>query len=68
MKHITLTFNIDDNMGLRSVTYDYNDTSLPNDSNMLEMIAVALLKSVRDNKDTLIVQDLFNELGIDVSK
>jgi hypothetical protein len=68
MQTIQLSLAITDNLGLKSVQITTNTTSLPNNSNTIRLIALALLKSINDNKDSLIVQDLLNELDIEVSK
>ena len=66
MKMIILTFELTDDLGIKSIAYDYNDTELPSNSESLGKIAMAIIKSISLNKDSLIVQDLLNELNIEV--
>lgn len=64
-KQITLSFHLEgENLGLKSVTFDVNETDLPNDSELLKMLATTLLKSIIINKQDVLVQDLLNELDI----
>ena len=45
-----------------------NDTGLPDDSNLIKMVAIALLKSIYTNKESVQLQDMLNELNIPVKK
>lgn len=67
MKWIQLSLHLTDDLGIKNVVIDYNDTGLESNSELVRLIAVTLLKSLKLNKDTLAVQDLLNELGIKTS-
>jgi len=64
MKYIDLVIILDDNLAIKSVTIDMNDTGLPSDSSLIKMVSVALLKSMQMNKESVGVQDILNELNI----
>ena len=64
MSIIQLTFELSDDLGLKSITFDYNDTKLPSSSETLGNIAIAILRAIEVNKDDLVIQDLLSELGI----
>lgn len=64
MKNIQLSISLSDDLGLKAIVYDYNDTELPSNSETLGNIAIAILKSLHLNKDDLLIQDLLNELDI----
>lgn len=64
MKTIQLTFNLSEDLAMKSIIYSYNDTDLPSNSETLGNIAIAMLRSLNLNKDDLIVQDLLIELDI----
>jgi hypothetical protein len=67
MKAITLTLNLSDELQLKSIEWLENDTELPETIDTLRGIAVCILKSIKANEDSLKVQDLLNELGIERS-
>jgi hypothetical protein len=62
--YIQLGVKLNDNLGLTHVTVDINTTDLPSDSKLVKEVAIALLKALKSNKDSVQVQDLLNELGI----
>lgn len=68
MKWLQFSFNLTDDLAIKDVVIDWNDTGLPSDSKLIKMVAIALLKSIKLNEDTLAVQDLLNELDIKVMK
>jgi hypothetical protein len=68
MKYIQLGFFLTDELGIKSILIDQNNTGLPNDSKLLENIAFAILKASHINRDSLILQDLLNELDISLPK
>ena len=68
MAAISLMINLNDELGITSIVYSYNDTELPSNSETLGKISLAILKSLHLNKDSLLVQDLLSELNIDVQK
>ena len=64
MKIIQLLFEVSDDLSLKSVTVEYNGTDLASDSTLIKNLCTATLKSLINNKDSVVVQDLLNELGI----
>jgi hypothetical protein len=66
MKHITLTLKLTDNLGIKSIIIDDNETELPSDSNLIKICAIAMLESIAINKEDLQVQDILNDLDIKV--
>lgn len=68
MKYIQLGIHLTDELGIKSVTIDHNDTSLPSDSDLIKRVSMTVLKSLILNKEDVIVQDLINELGIEIEK
>lgn len=64
MKNIQLSISLSDDLGIKAIVYNYNDTELPSTSETLGNIAIAILKSLHLNKDDLLIQDLLNELDI----
>lgn len=64
---IQLMFDIKADFCLKSVTFEYNDTGLPDNSDTLKNLAIAILKSIKVNQDSIGVQDLLNELNIKTS-
>lgn len=64
MKNIQLSISLSDDLGIKAIVYNYNDTELPSNSETLGNIAIAILKSLHLNKDDLLIQDLLNELDI----
>jgi len=67
-KIIQLTFVLTDDLGIKSIAYDVNDTELPSNGQTLGMIAMAMIKALHLNKDSVLVQDLLNELDIKVER
>jgi len=67
MKYIQLGIELDDELVMKSVEIQHNDTEMPNDSKLLKATSVAMLKSIIQSSDSLAVQDLLHELGIDRS-
>jgi hypothetical protein len=65
MPYIELGFDLTDELGIKSVLINHNDTELKNDSELLRSISIAILKALESNKESLTVQDLLNELGIE---
>jgi len=64
MKNIQISISLSDDLGIKAIVYNYNDTELPSNSETLGNIAIAILKSLHLNKDDLLIQDLLNELDI----
>lgn len=64
MRFIQLTVTMDDEYVLKYVSVDLNTTDLPSDSKLVKQIAIAILKSLKLNKDDIMIQDLLNELNI----
>ena len=65
MPYIQLGINLNDQLGIKSVIVEHNDTGFADDSKLIEMVATALLKGLRMNKDSIQVQELLKELGIE---
>lgn len=57
-----------EDLGIKSVAIDYNDTHLKDDGKLIELIAIALLKGLKANNDSIIVQDLLNELNLKINE
>ncbi len=68
MKHVQLTLHMTDELALKSVSIDFNSTHFPNDSKLVKLACLTLLKSLHLNKDSVLVQDLLYELGIETQK
>lgn len=64
LKFITLTFVVDEDLHLKNIQFDENETDLPNNSDTLKAIAIATLKGMYRDKEGIAVQDLLIELGI----
>lgn len=65
-KYIQLGIHLNDELGIKAVTFDNNDTGLANDSELLKNVAFAIMKAVAINKESVKVQDLLNELDIKI--
>jgi hypothetical protein len=68
MSSIQLHLDFNEDLGLTSVVFMHNSTGINSDSALLEKVSIALLKSIIANKDSLPVQDLLNELGIETKE
>lgn len=68
MKHIELDIVLTDDLGIKAVVFNRNDTELPNDSKLLSMIGVALIRSVHLNRESMEIQDTLRELNIELPK
>jgi len=64
MKHIQITVGLTDDLVIKKITFDYNDTTFPSDSKLIESLSFAMLTSCRTNQESMGVQDLLNETGI----
>ena len=64
MKNIQLSIRLSDDLGVKGITIDYNDTDLESDSELVKRICFTLLKSIELNKEDIMVQDLLNSLEI----
>lgn len=60
---ITLSLNLNSELGLTSVIIGTNTTSLPNDSELLKKVSIAILRALDLNKEDILVQDLLSELN-----
>lgn len=63
-KLISLSLHLTEDLGLRAITFNSNDTSLPNDTKTLERIAFAILQSIYSNRPDLELQDILNQFDI----
>lgn len=68
MPTIVLQLDISNDLGVKSVIIDYNDTGLPDDSNLIRKVAITLLKCLDQNEDSIKTADMLNELGIPVQE
>ena len=64
MKYIELGIQLTDDLRLKSVTVNHNNTDFESDSKLIQRLAFAILKSIHANKESTGVQDLLNELDI----
>jgi hypothetical protein len=68
MKCLTLVLCYNEELALKSVLIDKNETGLTSNSELVKIAAINMLKSFYLNKDDLLVQDLLRELNITISK
>lgn len=69
MKHIKLLYSFTDDLALKEVEFQFNDTGLEDNSDLLKKVSIAMLKSIYHNEDSLAVQDLLNTIeGIQRAK
>lgn len=64
MGYIQLTIFLREDLGIKGVRVDHNDTGFIEDANFMESLAATLLATVKEHKDSIKVQHLLNELGI----
>lgn len=62
--YIEFGVNLNNELGIKSLIINQNTTELPNNSELIKLVAIGLLKAVKLNEDSLAVQDLMSELGI----
>ena len=65
-KYIDLGFHFTEDLGLKAITFNHNDTHLPDDSKTLELIAIAMLKALHTNKQDMEIQDILNHFNISI--
>ena len=65
MHFIQLGITLHQDLVLKSISIDFNSTDLPNNSKLLEILACSILRELKNSKDSLLVQDLLNELNIE---
>lgn len=68
MKHIQISIDLTDELGIKSASVNYNDTGLKSDSELVIKVAYALLQSFSVNKDEVLLQDLLRDVNISVEK
>lgn len=66
MKYIQIGIYLTDDLGIKKVVIDENNTHLPSDSELLKRVSKTILKSLGINEESVKVQDLLSELNIDV--
>ena len=66
--YIDLQINLSKDLLVQSVSITRNDTELVPDYKLLKLIAFAILKGLEVNKDDILIQELFRELGLKKSK
>lgn len=64
MGYIQLSIFLTDDLAIKGVTFDHNDTGFKEDGELLESIASTLIATIKAHKDSIVVQDLLRELGI----
>lgn len=64
LHYIEFGINLNEGLGITSVSINYNTTNLPSNSELVKKVAFTLLKSIYSNKEDLMLQDLLNELDI----
>ena len=67
MKCIRLEIILTDDLGIKSISIDQNETGLPSNSGLIRKVAIAVLQSISLNKESIQVQDMLNELNIKLS-
>ncbi len=67
MKYIQIGFHFDDDLGLRKIQFQHNETELKNDSELIKNLAITMLRSVNLNKNDCLLQDLLNDLDINLN-
>ena len=68
MRRVEMSLEFTEDNGLRSVTIHLNETELETDSKLLKRIAVCILQALKENKDSVEMQDDLHELGVSISK
>lgn len=68
MKHIQISIDLSDELGIKSASINYNDTGLKSDSELVIKVAYTLLQSFSANKDDVLLQDLLREVNIPIGK
>lgn len=64
MKYIELGIFLTDDLGIKSIVIDQNDTGLESDSKLLKKVCIAILESLSLNKQDVEIQDMLNNLNI----
>lgn len=62
--YIQIGVHLDDQLGIKKATIEWNSTHLPSDSELIKRVAMTLLRSLHLNKHDVMIQDLLNELDI----
>ena len=68
MKYIQLGITLNDDLAIKSAIIYHNDTGLEDDYKLIELVSIALLKSVILNKEDLELRDILKECGISLIK
>jgi len=68
MKYIQLGITLNDDLAIKSVIIQHNDTGLEDDYKLLKLVSIALLKSVILNEEDLELKDILKECGIALTK
>lgn len=63
-QYIQLGIHLSEDLGLQSVTIDFNSTELDSDSDLVKRVAITLLKSMILNKEDVQIQDILNKYDI----
>lgn len=67
MKKIILELEISDEMTLKSVIIQENDTDMPNDSTTIRKLGWTIFKACEENKESCAIQDLMSEVNEEVA-
>jgi hypothetical protein len=62
--YIQIGIFLNEYLGIKKVSIDYNDTGHPSNSELLKAVSVGLLKSIAMNNEDVQVQDLLNEINM----
>jgi len=66
MKYINIGFSFTDDLALKHITINHNDTELDSDSELVKKVIMTALKSFHLNKDDVSFQDLLNKNDIKI--
>lgn len=64
MKCIEISIFLTDDLRLKSIAIDKNDTGLESDSKLLKKVCISILQSISLNKQDIEIQDILNNLNI----
>ena len=67
MKYIQLGIHLTDDLGIKAITIDHNESGLNSDSELIKRLSIAMLKGLVINKESVAIQDLLNEVNISLT-
>jgi hypothetical protein len=68
MKYIQLGLEFSDELQLKSISIQYNETELKSDAELIIKISKALLISFEKNKESIELQEILSDVGISKSE